>query len=103
MKTLFAFSTWYDGFNIVELEIVKETPKQYVVKSIYGSPFNDHVNKSRMEIGHTHYFETKEKAVQGLKDYCHEAIGFAENKIARENEAIAKYKKILARLEEGKQ
>lgn len=102
MKTLFAFSI-LEEMEIKELEIVKETPKQYVVKNYYGGNSCDFVHKSRMENGYRKYFETKDQAIQGLKDYCNKAIGWAENEIKRQNEHIANYKKILARLEEGKQ
>lgn len=101
MKFLYAFSTLsaFEGMEIKKIEVKKETPKQYVVKNFYGFGGEDHINKSRMENGYRKYFETKELAIQGLKQHCLTHIQIHEQKIESSKKAIKNYQDILSMLE----
>ena len=103
MKTLYAFSIMSDELTIKEIEVVKETEKQYLVKNFYGGRSCDHINKSQMTNGYRRYFETKEQAIDGVKHYCHEAIKNCNRQIEIYQSGIERFNKVLASMEENKE
>jgi len=64
MEKLYGFESFFSIGEIGEWDIVKETPKTYVVKKTGGSGFERIVRKNEMSVGQITYATSYEAAVK---------------------------------------
>lgn len=98
---LYALDTrWHFG-QITEWEVVKETPKTYIVRrkerDVFGG--TNTVRKENMNIYDLVYFHTREEAVEGYRQRLVARIEAGKATIEREKERIADYQERLRKLE----
>lgn len=99
--TLYALNTRWRFGEITEWEIVKETPKTYIVKrkenGIFGG--TNTVRKENMNIYDLIYFNTREEAVNGYRERLIARIEAGKSTIEQEKKKIADYQGRLRKLE----
>ena len=98
---LYALDTRWNLGQITEWEVVKETPKTYIVCRKERDFFRgtDTVRKNTMENRHLAYFYTREEAVEGYRQRLVARIETAKATIEREKKRIADYQECLRKLE----
>ena len=99
---LYALETRWRFGQITEWEVVKETPKTYMVKPVSGEPLMRNPNvvrKENMSIYDLVYFYTREEAVEGYRQRLVARIEAGKATIEREKERIADYQERLRKLE----
>jgi len=99
---LYALDTRWNFGQITEWEVVKETPKTYLVKRNDGDVLtrtSNTVRKETMNIYDLVYFHTREEAVEGYRQRLVARIEAGKATIEREKERIADYQERLRKLE----
>lgn len=99
---LYALDTRWNFGQITEWEVVKETPKTYLVKRNNGGVLTrtpNTVRKETMNIYGLVYFHTREEAVEGCRQRLVARIEAGKATIEREKERIADYQERLRKLE----
>ena len=95
---LYGVNIGFDFGVIEELEVVKETPKTFMVKR-FGGRWEQRILKSEMALRSLLIFTTHKEAQDGLKKELIQKIDGAMKTIKRKNEEIQKYKSMLDDLE----
>lgn len=99
---LYALDTKWRFGQITEWEVVKETPKTFLVKRKDGDILTrtpNTVRKENMNIYDLAYFHTREEAVEGYRQRLVARIEAGKATIEREKERIADYQERLRKLE----